>query len=54
VKIGLAALTLLAVTLGTVGGATLLVERRLSTLAPGGVQVEKLAYNHIFIGTSFG
>jgi hypothetical protein len=45
VRAGLAALTLLAVVLGTAGVTTLLVEYRVAALAPGGVEISALQYN---------
>jgi hypothetical protein len=43
----LAALALAAAVFGLAGGGTLLVERRLAALAPGGVQIAALHYNPI-------
>jgi hypothetical protein len=50
VKALLAALVAVAVVLGGAGGATLLLERRLAALAPGGVETDALHYNP-FTGT---
>jgi uncharacterized protein DUF748 len=45
VRLALATLAILATVLGTAGATTLLLERRIAALAPGGVEIGALAYN---------